>query len=180
MRVHDRSHQGDRRALVNVDASFSIACAGWVFSEDDHGDLSVAEQLKVAFMGKAVSPVTSYLAVEPGTRPSTIGLPVERQSRSGYGVGSGAGGMRGRGNRVAPDLMALLAPAVKRCVASTKPPAGWAVALTVETTLDEVVDVMVRAGKDQPIARCLEEAVWALRLDGRFDQPHDTFELALH
>ena len=44
-----------------------------------------------------------------------------------------------------------------------KPPVGWTVARTVHTTLDEGVDVIVRAGQDQAIPTCLTEAVWALR-----------------
>lgn len=39
--------------------------------------------LALAFLGRAVSPVTSYLAIEPGVRPSTAGVPGR-----GEGVGT--------------------------------------------------------------------------------------------
>ncbi len=165
------------KRVVTVDAGFSRATAGWVFSEDEHGDLSEAEQMKVAMMGRAVSPVTSYLAIEPGVRPSTIGLPLEHMGSGighGSGMGSGGGGMR---PPLRPDLMALVATAAKACVATHKPAAGWTVQLAVETTLDEVVDVAIDAGDKLPVASCLVEAVWAVRLTDRFSLTRDRFDL---
>src|SRR5690606_21207126 len=54
------------RRVVTSERRFNVATAAFVFSGDDHHDLSEAEMLTVAFMGRAVSPVTSYLATEPG------------------------------------------------------------------------------------------------------------------
>ncbi|MDX2092275.1 MAG: hypothetical protein SFX73_30705 [Kofleriaceae bacterium] len=51
---------------VRVSNPFSIQTAAFVFGAD--------EQMKLARMGRVVWPVTSYLAAEPGVRPSTIGL----------------------------------------------------------------------------------------------------------
>ncbi len=171
---------GDRYSkTVAVDAGFSRAAAGWVFSEDDHQDLSPAEMMTVALMGRAVSPVTSYLATEPGVRPSTIGL--ERGSM-GFGSRSGAmgGSYAGQGGsiRMPPDLMALVSGGAKACVAKHRPAAGWAVAVAVETTYDEIVDVHVTTGASLAIAPCLVEAVWAARLTAAFDAERDTFTLA--
>ncbi|HUQ04430.1 MAG TPA: proprotein convertase P-domain-containing protein [Kofleriaceae bacterium] len=173
---------GDKfKRVATVDAGFSLAAAGWVFSEDDHGELSHDEMMKVAMMGKAVSPVTSYLAVEPGTRPSTIG----------FEEGSGRGGMRGyrsavpsvrmgsASSRKKPDPASLLGDAIKTCVATHKPAAGWTVTLAMESTYDEVVDVQPKAG-DKALAACLVEAVWALRLPGsvyNMSRERFTFEL---
>jgi len=165
------------RKEIKVDAAFSRATAAFVFSEDEHHDLSDAEMLKVAFMGKAVSPVTSYLATEPGVRPSTIGLPrlgglVGNEAGAGYG-----GGGLGLGNliRKKPDLMSLVDAGARACVAAHHPAAGWSVTAEVETTLDEVVDVSTAS--KTPIAACLVEAVWAVRLDTRFDRSRESFEL---
>jgi subtilisin-like proprotein convertase family protein len=162
------------RKVIAVDAGFSRATAAFVFSEDEHHDLSRAEMLKVAFMGKAVSPVTSYLATEPGVRPSTIGIP--GRGMTGSGMGGGAGyGLLGSAPRIKPDLLALLAPAVKACVAKHKPAAGWTVSATAESTKDEIVDVSTTS--TTPIATCLIEAVWAVRLDSRFDQNWEQHDL---
>lgn len=166
------------RRVVTVDGGFTRATAGWVFSEDHHGPLSEAEQMKVALLGRAVSPVTSYLAIEPGVRPSTIGIPLELRGVGGFGqAGVGFGG-GGGSLRVRPDLMALVAPAARACVDRHRPAAGWQVRLEVETTRDEVADVVVGAGASLPVAACLVEAVWATRLDRRFSL--DREDHALH
>src|SRR6185436_8927977 len=69
----------------------SAATAALVFGADQHDQLSEDEQKLVALAGRAVSPVTSYLAIEPGVRPSKIGFD------EGGGVGSMRGGMIGTG-----------------------------------------------------------------------------------
>ncbi|MBK9033957.1 MAG: proprotein convertase P-domain-containing protein [Myxococcales bacterium] len=170
---------GDKfRRVVGSDARFSKAAAAWVFSEDDHQDLSHDEMMTVAMMGRAVSPVTSYLAIEPGVRPSTVGLE-EHGSGSGYGVGSGYGGMAGRALVKAPrpDPMTLLRAPAAACVAKHKPAAGWSVRLDLETTSHEVVDVIPGAGAEQPVGTCLTEAVWALQLPRSFDDERATYPL---
>ena len=169
----------DYRAVARVDQAFSRAAAAFVFSEDDHQDLSNDEMMKIAIMGKAVSPVTSYLAAEPGVRPSTIGIPGEARGGIGRGsVGYGAGGGTIGIWRSPPDLLALLAAGVTACVATHQPAAGWSVGLSVETTRDEVVDVATTS--TLPIAACLVEAAWAVRLDGTFDLEREQFALELH
>ncbi|MEZ4399684.1 MAG: proprotein convertase P-domain-containing protein [Kofleriaceae bacterium] len=167
---------GDRfRRVVTVDARFSRAAAAWVFSEDDHHDLSEAEMMTVAMMGRAVSPVTSYLATEPGVRPSTIGF---ERTGTGAGFGSGSGALasvRGGVVRVRPEPMRLLAGARDRCVAAVAPAAGWQVTLTLETTYAEVVDVVPAAAS--PMASCLAEAVWALDLGADYWMQRASFPL---
>ncbi len=169
------------KKVVSADAAFSRAAAGWVFAEDDHDGLSDAEMMKVAMMGRAVSPVTSYLAIEPGVRPSTIGL-----VRSGYGVGSGRGGMAPRVSmgmaskvRKKPDPRDLLGDAIKACVKKHAPPAGWKVKLGIETTYDEVVDVQVEAGASLAVAPCLLEAAWAMRLSAEYTYRREAFSVEI-
>jgi len=170
---------GDKfRRVVTTDAAFSRAAAAWVFSEDDHQELSQAEQMTVALMGRAVSPVTSYVAFEPGTRPSTIGL--HETTGSGAGFGSANGSMYGGGGgraRIAPTPMDLVAEGARRCVEQHHPAPGWSVTLDLETTRDEVVDVIAGAGATLPIAACLVEATWAIRLTSSYDQEREHFPL---
>lgn len=166
------------RKELTTSAAFSIATAAYVFGEDEYEGLSDAEQMTVALMGRAVSPVTSYIAAEPGVRPSPIGLEqglgwgtigTGRYGTIGYG--SGAGAVRGE-----PDWQSMFD--IASCMKSQRPSAPWTVDITMETTRMEVVDV----GTDTPggMARCLVEAVWATKLDsGRFDDEHQTYTFSL-
>lgn len=148
------------RLTVAATPRFSAQTAAFVFGADAHGELSAAEQLTVARQGKAVSPVTSYLAIEPGVRPSVIGF---EDMSEGFGTigfgryGTGAGG--GGSGDVPPDLASLVDTGA--CVAQVRPRRAWSVTLSVETTSDEIVDVIAPAG---PLAACLAEVVWTLRL----------------
>lgn len=158
------------RRVVRHEPGFDSATAAFVFSEDEHDGLTNEEMLRVAFAGRAVSPVTSYLATEPGVRPSTEGLLGEEVGDSfgvgGLGmVGHGAGG-GGSGSLPPPTLAELLAPAVKRCTATHKPAAGWKVELDVETTGIEVVDVQATSARNKAMTDCLVEATWELMLYG--------------
>src|SRR6185295_13257897 len=160
---------------VNVGEAFSRSTAAFVFGEDEYHELSDAEQLKVAFMGRAVSPVTSYVAYEPGTRPSVIGLGKYGTIGHGMGSGSGYGGGYG-GMRRKPDLASMID--TKACVAQHKPAAGWHVQLAVETTRDEIVDVAVTGGAG-PLATCLLETTWQVRLDNRWNLDRESFVVDL-
>lgn len=57
------------RKVIPVGAPFSIATAAFVFGGDEHHDLSEAEQMVVALKGRAVSPVTSYVAASRAPVP---------------------------------------------------------------------------------------------------------------
>lgn len=166
------------RAQVAPLAGFSRQTAAFVFGADKYNELSDEEMMAVAMMGGAVSPVTSYVAAEPGTRPSTIGLPdsggfgvlgAGRGSGMGYGVGGGALGSR-------PDLGALIDTTA--CEDQVKPAATWRIALDVETTRDEIVDVI--AGEGDAMTACVIEAAWRVRLDpAAFKSERETFHVAL-
>lgn len=154
------------RRVVRHEEGFDAATAAFVFSEDEHQELSKEEMLRVAFAGRAVSPVTSYLAVEPGVRPSVAGLEDERGDlgAGGFGLsGFGAGG-GGAGGAPLPGFESLLAADVERCARVHAPPSGWSVVLDVETTYREVVDVAVTRATHAGIRECLVEATWALDL----------------
>jgi hypothetical protein len=160
------------RRVVRVNERFSRATAAFVFGEDEHGTLSEAEMMRVALFGKAVSPVTSYLAIEPGVRPSTVGL----RRLGGGGLGAGGLGMRGTGFggggsvRHPPDLRAFVDASACRAEHGES-----RVTLEVDTTLDEVVDVRIRGGSTDAFAACMVEAVWDARLSAAFDLEHEHF-----
>ena len=155
------------RRVITTNEPFDIATAGFVFSEDEHGELSDDEMRTVAYRGRAVSPVTSYLAVEPGVRPSVDGLSGDEIGESlglgGLGlVGHGAGG--GGSGSAPPRIADLLADAVKRCQSAHPAPAGWRVDLKLETTSREIVDVEVTRSSHAGLRDCLVEAAWDLEL----------------
>ena len=149
-----------------------------VFGSNVLGDLSEKEMMKLAMAGGAVSPVTSYLAIEPGVRPSTEGI--DWGSGSGFGFGARAPRVRMGATRVGPPpfnkqrfLEQALAPEWRRC--GGKP--GEA-SVTLETTLAEVVDVpsaYLEGMPDDILKQCLINAAWALSLPVQFDGEWNSF-----
>ena len=117
--------------------------------------------MTLAMQGGAVSPVTSYVAWEPGVRPSTIGL---ERGTIGMGrvgtIGHGAGMALGRSER-RPAIESMLDRGA--CLAKHPQTGAWSVKLSVEITRSEVVDVVPWNHSD--LERCFAEQVWALRLD---------------
>ncbi len=143
-----------------------------VFGSSLLDELRPHEHMGLAVHGGAVSPVTSYLAIEPGVRPSTEGLEWN-DGAIGIGslglIGKGAGG--GRGSR-RPDNNFL--GFFQRALASTWRACGGRGAgptIVIETTRREVADIPeLRASAPlTPTARqCLVEAAWALDLPREF------------
>ncbi len=166
-----------RRELIATEP-FSRASAAFVFGEDKHQDLSPAEQMRIAMFARAVSPVTSYVAAEPGTRPSTDGL----TDGNLYGglLGNEAGEINGGfgfgGNWPKPNLATLID--TRPCLRAHPQVGAWRVVLGVETTHEEVVDVTTK--DTSPLAACLVEAAWGLRLEASaFTLPREQFVVEL-
>lgn len=166
------------RKELRVSAPFSVQTAAFVFGEDQYSQLDDTEQMAVAMMGRAVSPVTSYVAAEPGVRPSPIGLQqgfgtigTGRYGTVGYGGGAGSVGFR-----EGPNWARLIE--TDSCMRSQKPSAPWAIRLTIETTRREVVEVT--AETPGGMARCLAEVAWNLKLDpAMFDADHESYTVEL-
>ncbi len=163
------------RREVEATLDFSRATAAFVFSHDMFDDLSEDEQFRLAMTGRAVSPVTSYLAIEPGVRPSTIGL--DSVSTSGFGAGSGIGSAYGAGGlglaRLPPfSLKDVMQDAVAACTKKHAPKPGWSVKLDLQLTYEEIVDI------DTPrdaMAQCIAEAAWQVSLpDYKYTKERDT------
>jgi hypothetical protein len=76
------------RASLGADAKQEKLWSALVFGSGVLGALSEPEMMTLARRGKAVSPVTSHLAIEPGVRPSTEGLD---HGGGGFGEGIGLG-----------------------------------------------------------------------------------------
>jgi hypothetical protein len=160
-----------RRVIVPDEAEGRLRSA-LVFGSRLLDQLTEAEMMPLAIRGQAVSPVTSYLAIEPGVRPSTEGLEVGGGGSGGLGTtGFGAGsGRAGHGmftstNHLTRILRDSLAASWKACGGGSS-----SISVDIETTFREIVDVrMQRSVPPAPDAeRCLEEAAWAIDLPGIF------------
>ena len=155
-----------------------------MFGSDLFWELSESEMMPLAMRGGAVSPVTSYLAIEPGVRPSTEGLD-EQEGGRGEGIGLGSIGSIGHGGGTGDIgfdhgayLKRRLAAAWKRCGSQ-----GISATVSLETTLAEVVDVLdVKPGVGTaagPVA-CLTEEIWKLHLPDSFRRvPRSTWSIHL-
>jgi hypothetical protein len=158
------------RARLEPDADEGIRWSALVFGDGVMHELSEEEMMTLAMRGKAVSPVTSYLAVEPGVRPSTEGLE-ENEFGHGFGTGSGSGGFGVGHGRLGVDeqtawLKRELGAHWKRCGGTRR------TSVTLETTLVEVVEVASRIDNERPeeatASTCLRQAVWELQLPAEF------------
>jgi Mg-chelatase subunit ChlD len=166
------------RREVKATLPFSRATAAFVFSHDLHHELSPEEQFRVAMIGRAVSPVTSYLAIEPGVRPSPVGLQLSGIGEGGGGRGEGIGlGAARTIGHAREDLKQKLEPAVKACAAKHSPAPGWTAAIDLDLTFDEIVDV-IATGPASTMQSCIVEAAWELRLSFAFGSRRDKVALA--
>lgn len=149
---------------VRPDASFGRLEAALAFGNGLYSSLDDDGMMKLAMHGRAVSPVTSYLAIEPGVRPSTEGLD---EGGRGMGIGLGSIGTTstcyggGSAFDALAELRKLVDPILAKCGAPTA-------SVEVETTWREIVDVTVKLegdGAAVATARdCVDRAVWALEL----------------
>ena len=153
--------------VVAVDPAYSRTTAALLFGDGLVDSLEPDELMRAARTGRAVSPVTSYLAIEPGTRPSTAGIDRSGEGTIGdgrYGVGSGHGGMSGHFAGPSADpaaiLRAQLEALASACLARHEVGAFQGT-VTVETTGTEIVDVRV-PDVASPLGACVVEATWRI------------------
>jgi hypothetical protein len=143
--------------------------AALVFGSRLLDELTEPEMMVLAMRGRAVSPVTSYLAIEPGVRPSTEGL--ESRRAHAPDVIAGSANVRGEPEPPRIDRQKFLEDELARawhdCGGERR-----ASRVVVETTLAEIVDVpsVFVTGTDAVLSRCLEEAAWGIDLPRDFDQ----------
>ena len=152
-----------------------------VFGSDRLHQLSEPEMMALATKGGAVTPVTSYLAIEPGVRPSTEGI----DWGTGSGFGFGRASVRMGATRVSPgypplDREAFLRDAIakdwRRCGGR---PGGASIGF--ETTVAEIVHIesVALTEKDALLERCLREAVWELVLPVSFSEEWETWSISV-
>ncbi|MBN2360077.1 MAG: VWA domain-containing protein [Deltaproteobacteria bacterium] len=172
--------------VVPIDASFSgEVLPALLFGTDLHSGLERVELLRAAIAGRAVSPVTSYLSVEPGTRPSREGFEPESGGMSGFGSGGGGfGGKAGLGVNIvqgAVDRQALLTELAQRAAAPclARWPLAEPLAIEVECTYAEIVDLLVDDWPARELLACVEEALWAIALPPAFSEERDQFSIAI-
>ncbi len=157
--------------------------AGLLFGSQLWSELSEPQQMKMALLGGAVSPVTSYLAIEPGVRPSNEGLDWGALgSGGGGGVGQGFGSGHGRlGSmhvRVKVDKDGWLRSQLSAAMATCSPSSTAAMA-TLESTLDELVDigrVELAPTRNAKAESCVREELWKMALPAAtFERPFEAF-----
>lgn len=169
------------KRVVPASRAFSRTTAALVFSLDKHGCLEPKEMMKVARLGRVVSPVTSYLAIEPGVRPSTKGLDWLSDSALGEAFGVGGLGLVGTGRGGGGsynDMGYLVSDLVAKCLKAHKPALGWTATLSVETTAREIVDVTLTPARG-PRARCIVEGTWKVRLTSDYSEAHHIYKVPL-
>ncbi|MBC8067759.1 MAG: VWA domain-containing protein [Deltaproteobacteria bacterium] len=161
------------RKVLLPSAAENRLWAALVFGTGLLEQLDEPAMMQLALLGRAVSPVTSYLAIEPGVRPSTEGL----EEGEGFGAGglglSGIGrGGGGAGHAIGstvdlPQLMRdHLGAAVQACGGTSPAKAE------LETTFAEIVDVVtVSAGGDAVLDACVREQLWRTELEDDFRAP---------
>ena len=161
-------------SAATPDADLKKLWAALVFGTERLNELSEPEMMTLATIGGAVSPVTSYLAIEPGVRPSTEGL--EAVEGTGQGFGSGHGMVR----MAASGVSGLTAPIDRDAFLRERLATAWhtcggaadTATVSLETTRAEVVDVpsvKLDKGSDPLLEKCLREAAWDLLLPVQFD-----------
>ena len=149
--------------------------AALVFGSSLKNDLSEKDMMTLALAGKAVSPVTSYLAVEPGVRPSTEGLEPGALGTIGHGEGGG-----GSGQGIGLGSLGTLGHFDHQAYLQHELAASWSecgggarkLELRLDTTGLEVVDVpssvVTGAGGSTGVEQCMTEAAWSLELPASF------------
>lgn len=176
--------------IVPIDQDYSYGVVpALVFSTYLYEDLDETSMMAAAAAGGAVSPVTSYLSIEPGVRPSTEGI--DRGGTGGGAIGLGIMGTIGHAGGIGggyslqkqpPDYGAVLVDLARKaagpCLMAHPDPGH--VEARIETTWREIVDVEPFATGDA-LRTCLEDAVWAIRLPEIFENEHrfeDTVSIA--
>jgi hypothetical protein len=153
-----------------------------IFGSELLHQLTEAEMMPLAMRGGAVSPVTSYLAIEPGVRPSFEGLE-EGEAGTGMGFGSGSGRAAtvryGSLGRAPFDHEGWLRTRIAAAAAKCKI-VDAAIDAKLETTLVELVDVDAQLSPPDPKKlACLVEGLWALELSTDFRESRARYALKL-
>ncbi len=162
------------------DAGFQ-SVAGGIMVADVDTDWTPFEMMRLATASHVVSPVTSLIAVEPGTRPSRDGL-------GGIGGGGGGGGgmdssgvvRRGTSTMIVTSWDAILQTERAACLRAHPTSVETTVFFVLQRGFDEIVDVqpIVNPGTaPSALATCWLDALWDHTLSGT-EPPQDIVSLS--
>lgn len=160
------------RKVILPDEREAKLWSALVFGDALSESLSEPEMMKLALLGRAVSPVTSYLAIEPGVRPSTEGLEEGESFGVGgiglLGHGGGGGGSSGIGSGRAHDLEAAMRGHLQHALDACGV-ADRGAKTVLETTFTELVDVVsVTVSGGAIVEDCVREQLWRTDLQPFF------------
>jgi von Willebrand factor type A domain len=170
------------RVLAGAEPAQGKLWSALVFGSPLSSELTEPEMMTLALNGRAVSPVTSYLAIEPGVRPSTDGL----EESGGQGWGRGVprvrmGATKHSGRAPYLDLQAFLGERLsleyQRCGGTSE-----GASIDLETTRNEIVRVDFGSPDEPPdgaLGTCMTEAVWRLLLPEAFAEDWASFHVDL-
>lgn len=158
--------------------------AGLFFGTHLYSSITEEEMMPLAMLGKVVSPVTSYLAIEPGVRPSTEGLEETSGVGMGFGSGFGSAGHRLFGSsspKYPDDKLAFLQREVERRLAQCGGK-GRSAKATLETTAAEIVELKASIEGESAtssLTSCFTESLWEIYLRSDFQADHDLFTISI-
>jgi Mg-chelatase subunit ChlD len=166
------------RRVISPDDAYGRVWSALIFGNWLHSELSPREMMAVARRGGAVSPVTSYLAIEPGVRPSTEGL--EGHGRLGGSHRTKAPQVRMGATSVADrfDAVGFLREKLRDGLRTCGGGVGAGTVVHIETTTDEIVDVSVKA-QPAELATCLDDVAWGIELPPAFREWRNRFDVDL-
>lgn len=149
-----------------VDRRAAVFATTWFTRELDDAVLEqIGQSYAVATRKTALRAKRSKLAVVPPT-PLDI-----RAAAQGFGgIGRGGGGLEPPATgELAPErLLASFGITIDACIEQHRGPAG-SLSLAIETTWDEIVDVVVEGGSPA-LRECVAESVWQTNLDASYTE----------
>ncbi|MBI2390621.1 MAG: VWA domain-containing protein [Deltaproteobacteria bacterium] len=168
------------KALLSSTPAEEKRWSALMIGSDRVGELKDPEIATLAFKGGAVSSMTSYLAIEPGVRPSTEGLEWGGLGMSGIGAGGGGFGSGigyGSVGKPPPDRLKFLRDAIGKVVAGC---GGGQVRTRLETTSAEIVavDVAPKVASDT-LRTCVREGVFGVELPAYFTAAWQAWEVVV-
>jgi Mg-chelatase subunit ChlD len=165
---------------VQTAPTFQKTAAALMIGDSD-SDWNSFEMMRLAVVAHAVSPVTSLLAVEPGTRPSTQGL-VRSSGLGGGGSGRGSGASVHRimSTMVLRSWDDVLPQQRRACLAAHPSAVVFSQFFVLQRGHGEVVDVQPILSDGTaltPLQNCFLEAIWSHELTGT-EPPEDIISLS--
>jgi hypothetical protein len=166
------------RRVIAADEAYGRLWSALVFGHYLHPELTPKEMMDVARRSGAVSPVTSYLAIEPGVRPSLEGM--EGHGRLGGSHRTKPPQVRMGATTVADrfDALGFLREKLRDGLRACGGGLGAGIKVRIETTSDEIVDVTVNA-PEATLATCLDDVAWSIELPSSFREWTNRFDVEL-